>query len=92
MYSDDAPSDETMNLDEHDEEDTFASRRRKRRADASDTVPFGKNAGEISRARPTWEDMIIAYSTIPGYASIRDRDKGKRTHCSHEKVAALKHV
>ena len=21
--------------------------------------------------RPTWEDMIIAYSTIPGYASLR---------------------
>merc|ERR1711963_951111 len=26
--------------------------------------------------RPTWEDMIIAYSTIPGYASLRDHQHG----------------
>ena len=32
--------------------------------------------GDLSRARPTWEDMIIAYSTIPGYASLRDHDRG----------------
>jgi hypothetical protein len=30
----------------------------------------------IDYNRPTWEDMIIAYSTIPGYASLRDHDKG----------------
>lgn len=28
------------------------------------------------RARPTWEDMVIANSTIPGFASIRDHEKG----------------
>ena len=27
-------------------------------------------------SRPTWEDMIIAYSTIPGYASLRDHYNG----------------
>ncbi len=26
--------------------------------------------------RPTWEDMIIAYSSLPGYASVRDHEKG----------------
>jgi len=31
---------------------------------------------QIDKARPTWEDMIIAYSTIPGYASMRDHDHG----------------
>jgi hypothetical protein len=36
----------------------------------------GSNYGEMYKARPTWEDMIIAYSTIPGFASIRDHDKG----------------
>jgi hypothetical protein len=41
----------------------------------TDANPF-KNCGEVNKARPTWEDMIIAYSTIPGFASIRDHDKG----------------
>jgi len=31
---------------------------------------------DVARARPTWEDMLIAYSTIPGYASIRDHENG----------------
>ena len=26
--------------------------------------------------RPTWEDMVIAYSTMPGYQSHREHDKG----------------
>ena len=30
-----------------------------------DTVPI-PSYGELNTARPTWEDMIIAYSTIPG--------------------------
>ena len=42
-----------------------------------DTIPFSKyRFGEVYKARPTWEDMIIAYSTIPGFASIRDHDHG----------------
>ena len=24
----------------------------------------------------TWEDMVIAFSTIPGYVSNRDKEKG----------------
>lgn len=32
--------------------------------------------GELNTARPTWEDMIIAYSTIPGFTSQRDHEKG----------------
>ncbi len=40
-----------------------------------DTYPFS-NFGEANKARPTWEDMIIAYSTIPGYASMRDHERG----------------
>ena len=40
-----------------------------------DTIPFNTYP-EMEKARPTWEDMIIAYSTIPGYASMRDHDKG----------------
>ncbi len=50
---------------------------KKRRADglsSHDTVPYGLR--EVDRARPTWEDMIIAYSTIPGFASMRDHDRG----------------
>jgi hypothetical protein len=41
----------------------------------TDTNLFG-DFGGMNKARPTWEDMIIAYSTIPGFASIRDHDKG----------------
>ena len=30
----------------------------------------------MNKARPTWEDMIIAYSTIPGFVSNRDHVSG----------------
>eukprot|EP00088_Acartia_fossae_P053910 TRINITY_DN6158_c0_g1_i2.p1 TRINITY_DN6158_c0_g1~~TRINITY_DN6158_c0_g1_i2.p1 ORF type:complete len:437 (-),score=95.93 TRINITY_DN6158_c0_g1_i2:1072-2382(-) len=49
--------------------------KRKRKAD-TDKVQDGTDRGSCSKARPTWEDMIIAYSTIPGYASLRDHDRG----------------
>jgi len=51
---------------------------KKRRAAGTDTdaLPTGPIIADVARARPTWEDMIIAYSTIPGYASIRDHEKG----------------
>eukprot|EP00092_Neocalanus_flemingeri_P020369 GFUD01022067.1.p1 GENE.GFUD01022067.1~~GFUD01022067.1.p1 ORF type:complete len:449 (-),score=114.34 GFUD01022067.1:342-1688(-) len=54
---------------------TFAIAK-KRRAEVLDAAAFIPDAGDLARARPTWEDMIIAYSTIPGYASMRDPDKG----------------
>ena len=38
--------------------------------------PWNIGHGDIDKARPTWEDMIIAYSTIPGYTSMRDHEKG----------------
>ena len=44
-----------------------------------DTVPLPPNGdrfGQIYKARPTWEDMVIAYSTIPGFASLRDHERG----------------
>merc|ERR1719234_1280585 len=47
---------------------------KKRRAEALDGV--AGDIGDVCRARPTWEDMIIAYSTIPGYASLRDHQHG----------------
>jgi len=49
---------------------------RKRRRDALDKVQDANDHPNYSRARPTWEDMIIAYSTIPGYASLRDHYSG----------------
>jgi len=49
--------------------------KRKRKA-MSDKVQDATDRGTCSRARPTWEDMIIAYSTIPGYASLRDHYNG----------------
>ena len=50
---------------------------RKRRMHGTDTHTNSyANFGEVNKARPTWEDMIIAYSTIPGFASIREHDKG----------------
>ncbi len=56
---------------------------RKRRAPGAggmdaDTIPFNDRFGEMNKARPTWEDMVIAYSTIPGYASMRDHEKGEK--------------
>eukprot|EP00090_Calanus_glacialis_P014030 TRINITY_DN22662_c0_g1_i2.p1 TRINITY_DN22662_c0_g1~~TRINITY_DN22662_c0_g1_i2.p1 ORF type:complete len:378 (-),score=117.05 TRINITY_DN22662_c0_g1_i2:158-1291(-) len=52
------------------------SQSKKRRAEALDAIACTPDASDIARARPTWEDMIIAYSTIPGYASLRDHEKG----------------
>ena len=49
---------------------------KKRKNESVDAVSQASDASDVSRARPTWEDMIIAYSTIPGYASLRDHDKG----------------
>ncbi len=52
---------------------------RKRRAPGAggmDASTFSDRYGEMNKARPTWEDMIIAYSTIPGFASMRDHEKG----------------
>jgi len=56
-------------------EKTF-SQSKKRRAEALDAIACTPEPADVARARPTWEDMIIAYSTIPGYASLRDHDKG----------------
>merc|ERR1719422_1431901 len=47
---------------------------KKRRAEALDGI--AGDVGDVCKARPTWEDMIIAYSTIPGYASLRDHQHG----------------
>jgi len=47
---------------------------KKRRAEALDGI--AGDIGDVCKARPTWEDMIIAYSTIPGYASLRDHQHG----------------
>lgn len=49
---------------------------KKRRNESLDAVSCAGENCDVSKARPTWEDMIIAYSTIPGYASLRDHDKG----------------
>ena len=43
--------------------------RRRRHGSSTDSFPWNAGHGDIDKARPTWEDMIIAYSTIPGYAS-----------------------
>ena len=50
--------------------------RRRRHGSSADSYPWNAGHGDIDKARPTWEDMIIAYSTIPGYASMRDHDMG----------------
>lgn len=50
--------------------------RRRRHGSSTDSYPWNAGHGDIDKARPTWEDMIIAYSTIPGYASMRDHDMG----------------
>ena len=39
--------------------------KKRRAAESLDGVSEG-GAGDVARARPTWEDMVIAYSTIPG--------------------------
>jgi len=61
---------------EEGEEQTQSHQPKKRRAEALDAIAGVHDIGDICRARPTWEDMIIAYSTIPGYASLRDHDRG----------------
>ena len=47
----------------------------KKRRHGQDTYPIN-DFGEVNKARPTWEDMIIAYSTIPGFVSNRDHVSG----------------
>ena len=43
----------------------------------SDTAPKdGLSNGEYNSSRPNWEDMVIAYSTIPGFTSQRDLQNG----------------
>lgn len=49
--------------------------RGKKRRQGYDSYPIS-NFGEMNKARPTWEDMIIAYSTIPGFVSNRDHVSG----------------
>ena len=57
-------------------ESPVTRRRRHGSSTATDSYPWNAGHGDINKARPTWEDMIIAYSTIPGYASMRDHEKG----------------
>ncbi len=76
------------------EEDGERPSARKRRAPGAggmdkDTIPFCDRYGEMNKARPTWEDMVIAYSTIPGYASMRDHEKGEETGVCFLKVFLL---
>ena len=52
------------------------ARRRRHGSSTADSYPWNAGHGDIDKARPTWEDMIIAYSTIPGYASMRDHEMG----------------
>jgi len=60
-----------------EEQEAQGSQSKKRRAAALDGISDpGALAMDVSRARPTWEDMVIAYSTIPGYASLRDHEHG----------------
>ena len=52
-------------------------RRKRRNHDTNhDSNPFPTMQGELAVASPTVEDMIIAYSTIPGYVSQRDHETG----------------
>ncbi len=63
-----------------------ASRKRRIGTDL-DTVPLDRMIfGELNNARPTWEDMIIAYSTIPGMKWSLWGKKGLSTlyHCSYK--------
>jgi len=55
--------------------DLTPKRNLKRQRGDYDTVPI-PTYGELNTARPTWEDMIIAYSTIPGFTSQRDHQSG----------------
>jgi len=51
-------------------------KRAKRRWDACDQDSIPITMEPLDQCRPTWEDMIIAYSTIPGYTSQRDPQEG----------------
>ena len=42
----------------------------------SDAVPISPREVAGANHRPAWEDMVIAYSTIPGFASMRNHDMG----------------
>ena len=49
--------------------------------DATGSAPGSMGPPPGSRSRktsnhPTWEDMLIAYSTLPGYVSYRDIYRG----------------
>jgi len=55
--------------------DLGPNRKRNRTRGDYDTVPI-PTYGELNTARPNWEDMIIAYSTIPGFTSQRDHHSG----------------
>ena len=54
----------------------IVSQSKRRRTEALDAIACSQDSSDVGKARPTWEDMIIAYSTIPGYASLRDHSKG----------------
>jgi len=54
----------------------IVSQYKRRRTETLDAIASSQDSSDVGKARPTWEDMIIAYSTIPGYASLRDHDKG----------------
>jgi len=63
-------------LDESNQASPSKHQAKKRRNESLDAIACAGDTGDVAKARPTWEDMIIAYSTIPGYASLRDHDKG----------------
>ena len=51
-------------------------KRAKRRWDAcDDSIPITMEP--LDQCRPTWEDMIIAYSTIPGRKNVNKKCKQK---------------
>ena len=59
----------------HEASNELKVKRAKRRWDAcDDSIPITMEP--LDQCRPTWEDMIIAYSTIPGYTSQRDPQEG----------------
>jgi len=70
------PMDAEESVSLHDDREP---QRRKRRIGVDtnhDSNPFPTMQGELAVASPTVEDMIIAYSTIPGYVSQRDHETG----------------
>ncbi len=59
-----------------DENSKFPSPKKRRNPVSNDSLSVPRNRDECARKGPTWEDFIIAYSTIPGYVSNRDPEKG----------------